>query len=220
MGKKWVLCLAPVHYEKNGLQEVAHPGDWIEIGKHQANDLMRKGIVTIPRADRRAVLVDYARSGVVVRSQNMPNFNDTKLTFVNNGLDLPFEYTALWDPNLPASIQTLEAGLSRCRLAVEEGWEVLAIALETTLACDVGSQEEREKTGQICHDLRTPVYEPRLVWMHHTSATEKLIRLWAEESADDHHAFLRSLYQSNAIVRPLPSNWQQLQVSWIPARHA
>ena len=224
MAKKWVRVLSTLTYDVRGIQEIAYPGDWIQVGKQQARVWLAQGRVEIPRPDRRIVSVDYAHSGVLVRGGHpeLSEFGDltTKLAFVDGNLRLPFDFTVIWVPSLPVTPRAVESGLSRCRESRIEGWEVLAmLAGETTTAADVGSEDERDRTVQVVRDLRTPVYDPRLVWLRRTSATKRLVGLWAKEIAagnDERHGFLRSLYRSAAVIQALPSNWQSLQVRWMP----
>lgn len=226
MAKRWVRVLFAVTYDVNGIQEIAYPGDWIQVGKQQAQTWVAQGRAEIPRPDKRAVSVDYARSGVVVRGRlpepsGLDDLAD-RLSFVDgDGAPvLPCDYTVVWEPSLPVVPQVIELGLSRLHESSGEEWEVLAMLVgETTVAADVGSEAERRETARVVKDLRTLVYDPRLVWLRRTPATEELVGLWADElaaRADEQHAFLRSLYRSGATLRPLPSNWQELQVRWMP----
>lgn len=226
MGKQWVRVVHTVSYDKDGVAEIAYPGDWVEIGKHQARRWLAQGRVEIPRPDRREAFVDFERSGVVVRSESQPSllgFGDlsTRLPFVFGPLqDIPFEFTMIWEPSLSVTSRGVEVGLSRCRESGSEGWELLAMLVdEMTMAADVGGEEERARSELVIHDLRVPVYEPRLIWVHKSLATERFVQAWASElgeGAEEHHAFLRALYQSGVVVRALPSNWQALQASWMP----
>jgi hypothetical protein len=219
MGKVWVQAIGRIYYEKGGIQEVVQPGDWAEIGRHQARMLLARGIVKIPRADRHVMTVDHACSGIVARAPTIPEIDlDAKLQVTCGVPDTTFNFTMIWEPSLPVTTRVVELGLSRCRESEAEGWEVLAI-LTNILAADVGDNEEQAKTKQMVKDLRTPVYEPRLLWIRRTSSTEKFVGLWADElasGADEHHALLRSLYQSKVTIRALPTNWLSLQVPWRP----
>lgn len=182
-----------------------------------------QGTVEIPELHRRAEVQDLDRCGVVVRADEMPDVAFGMLRHALGELALPYDYTILWEPSLPITIQALEMGLMRlsgAELASEDSWEALATLISlSTLAGDVGSPEEQEKTKEAIGDLRLPVYDTRLLWIRKTPATEGLIEAWAAElaeGADEQHAFLRALYASRIMMCTLPPGWQDKQAQWHP----
>lgn len=223
MGKVWVRALGTVFYEEKGRQEQALPGDWIQIGKHQARAWLVQGVVEIPEPHRRAEIQDLDRGGVVVRADEMPDVAFGLLRHALGKPSLPYDYTILWEPSLPVTIQALEMGLMRlsgAELAPKDSWEALATLVSLTLlASDVGSPGEQCKTEEVVGDLRLPVYDTRLLWIRKTPATENLIAMWASELAkgsDEQHSFLRSLYSSRIMMCTLPPGWQDKQMQWRP----
>lgn len=220
----WVHCIGGVLYDEHGVQKQALPGDWIQIGKHQARQLLLQGTVEIPAPHRRADVQDLDKCGVVVRADEMP---DVKvfgaLRHVLGEPSLPYDYTVLWTPSLAITQQGFEVGLLRlnsAELGAEDSWEALATLVGlSVLAKDVGTTEEQEKTKEAVGDLRLPVYDTRLLWIRKTSATENLIEKWVAElaeGADEQHAFLRALYSSRVMMCTLPPGWQNRQVQWYP----
>jgi len=224
MGKVWVQAVGKIYYEKNGKQEIAEPGDWAEIGKHQARQELARGTAIIPDPHRRIEAQDLDRCGVVVRADIMPSakvFGTIQHTL--GSPSLPFDYTVLWKPSLSVTSQGLEAGLARLRsheIADRETWEILAtLVSEETMASDVGSPEEQRKTKKAVGDLRLPVYDTRLLWIRKTANTEDLIERWTVElatSADEQHSFLRALYGSKVMMLTLPPGWHDRQTRWTP----
>ena len=225
MAKVWVRALGGFFYSEDGQQKQARPGDWVEVGKHRARQLLAEGTAEIPEPHRRAEAQELDRCGVVVRGGEMPGPAYFGVLRHQAGEPaLPYEYTVIWEPSLQVPLQGIEAGLMRLMSAElfpdGDSWEALATLVSlTTLAGDVGSKGEQCKTEVVVGDLRLPVYDPRLLWIRKTPATEKLIDLWASElikGSDEQHSFLRSLYSSRIMMCTLPPGWQNKQVQWTP----
>ena len=224
MGKLWVHVLGRVNYEESGIRQTAQAGDWVQIGKHQARQWLAQGSAEIPEPHRRADALSLNKCGVVVRGEMPGKSFFGVLRHQLGEPSLPYEYTVLWDPSLTAPLQGIEAGLTRL-MSTElfpdgDSWEALAtLASLKTLAGDVGSPGEKNKTKLIVGTLRLPVYETRLLWIRKTPATENFIALWASElvkGSDEQHSFLRSLYSSRIMMCTLPPGWQDKQVQWTP----
>lgn len=219
MAKVWVQVRQTVYYDNGGTQAVAHPGDWIEIGKHQARMLLAKGSVAIPEPSRLHAVQDYSDCGVVVRAEELPDTpGPDRLQFVLGDPSLPFAHTVIWEPSLAAQPTAIENGLVLLRGG--EGWEMLAMVVdESTRAADVGSEDERRQTEAVVGDLRIPVYDTRLLWVRETPATSALVEAWAKElegGADERHAFLRALYSARVMLYTLPQGWRGLRGRWRP----
>jgi hypothetical protein len=90
-------------------------------------------------------------------------------------------------------------------------WQLAVPLIDyTTLACNVGSEEERQCTKQIIHDLRVPLYDTRMIFVKRSPDTTALIREWREECKpgdDERLAFLRVMYRRCPFVLPLPATW-------------
>ena len=88
-------------------------------------------------------------------------------------------------------------------------WDVAAPFWRAgTLAKDLGTPAERERTAGIVHDLRVQVYSHELLFVRNNPAGQAFITTWrAECTGDERLAFLRALY----IVKPtfcvLPRLW-------------
>lgn len=225
MGKVWVHALGTFFYDDHGRKEQAFPGDWVEIGKHQARQLLAQGTAEIPEPHRRADALSLTKCGIVVRGDEMPDESSFGVLCHQLGAPfLPYEYTIIWEPSLQVPLQGIEAGLTRLMSAElfpgGDSWEALATLVSLkTLASDVGSPGEQHKTEVAVGTLRLPVYETRLLWLRKTPATENFIAMWASElvkGSNEQHAFLRSLYSSRIMMCTLPPGWQNKQVQWNP----
>ena len=77
------------------------------------------------------------------------------------------------------------------------------------LASRFGSNEERDRTEEIIHDLRVMVYDPRCLFIKRCTDTEHLIEMWAAERGQGSHklAFLRALYIVKPLICALPISW-------------
>jgi len=79
-----------------------------------------------------------------------------------------------------------------------------------TLAAQVGTEEERERTKAVIRDLRVPLRDTRLVFMRRCAQTRELTNVWREEltnSTDERLAFLRALYRIKPVICDLPASW-------------
>ena len=92
-------------------------------------------------------------------------------------------------------------------------WQAVVPLLSyETLACDVGTGSEREKTKQVVRDLRVPLYDTRFIFMRRCSTTLALLATWQVEMSDGgnaHLAFLRAVYQVKPALCAGPTTWLQ-----------
>lgn len=203
MGQVWVRAITIVSaMDKNGKQRQYHPGDWLQLGGHDARNYQAAGQVEILNHITQAQLIP-ADCGIVLK-------NETKFAYDGIGLAygeprLEFEKTLIWDNGLPFKKELIPVGFT-----LLDRWEIAApIPDYNTLARDIGTEDDRKHTEEVIHDLRVPVYETRLMFIRRNDDTKKLLDLWQEErkGGDDRLAFLRALYLSKPYILALPSIW-------------
>jgi hypothetical protein len=220
MAKVWVKACSLVRVEEGGRLATKYPGDWFQVGKHDARKLLAEGKAEIPREDVREEVEGLDRCGVLVRTERavpVVVFGELERTLrfkFSPQPALPFEMTFIWTPGVRINERAVKAGFASLmdfEGTGEEAWEVIAmLASETALARDVGSIVERRKTRAAVGDLRLPVYDTGALWVRRTPATLRVVGRWADgllEGADERHAFLRALYSERAMTRTLGPDW-------------
>ena len=127
---------------------------------------------------------------------------------VQAGYDLPWERTLFLDPAIGrVPWEQIPRGLDF--LAT---WEAAApVWSYETLAADVATGAERERTEALIGDLRVPLYEVGLLFVRRCEAGEQLLEAWERERAGGHGqlAFLRALYEVKPLFCALPRSWLQ-----------
>lgn len=239
MGKVWVRAVTVLHVDESGQKKKKRPGEWVEVGRHQARLWLASGQAEIPKISTRNSIQDYGLCGVRVRiplfplSNQIPQYQDSaidisvfgnladRLTLSYGEPAITQDYTIIWKPPLAIVPGAVEMGLIRLHSFEDtdaEPWEMVAmLASETEWANSFGSDEERTKTESAIGDLRIPVYDTRLLWVRKTERTEAVISRWAAElrqGADEQHAFLRALYAEHILMCTLPANWLSKHREW------
>lgn len=238
MAKVWVQAITALHYENQGVHCTAEPGEWVNVGKHQARQWLASGQAVIPKPATRAKVEEYGLCGVRVRvplvasadwgaqideDTDKAAFGDLadKLTFTWGEPAITHDYTIIWKPPAPVIPAAAKVGLARLHSfegTDAEPWEMLAmLASETKWANGFGSREERDKTEAAIGDLRVPVYNTALLWVRRTERTEAVVARWVaelREGADERHAFLRALYAERVLMCTVNMDWQRKYVEW------
>lgn len=181
------------------------PGDWYDADKVTARRWLAQGEVWVP-PDRVQELLPSG-SGIVATRENQ-NAQALARRFqlgLNVGPpSMPFARTLIWNVDASLRVDMVPVGFG-----LLETWQ-MAVPLRDhdTLAADVGTEAEREKTRAVIHDLRVPVYNTSVIFAQDCEETRLLFQLWEAEGGGE-LAFLRSLYQARPMILALPSIWVQ-----------
>jgi hypothetical protein len=200
----WVKLKSIQHIEIQGEMNHFYPGDWVEVGRQQAELWEATGEAWIPTAE----LTMPPGAGVLVRGTPNPGCKVLEalphITGVNH---LPYPRTLVWDPALGCRLELLAVGF---RLL--DKWQVAApLYSYDQLACHLGDEADRERTAAVVRDLRVPVYDERLVYVRRHPETQAFMRVWNEEreaGEDGRLALLRALYRCKPVVCALPTTWR------------
>lgn len=120
---------------------------------------------------------------------------------------LPFERTLIWDPVAPLRLAMVPHGLRFL-----DRWQIACpLYSYRLLARDIGTDEERERTARVIHELRVPVYDYRVLFVRRCAETLRFMGAFQEESdcgEDDLRLpFLRALYRVKPLMLALPQQW-------------
>lgn len=206
MSEVWAQALNIVHYEKNGQSMVARPGDWCQLGRQQARDELSKGNIKILKP---AVLqsVQDLTDCVILTRGIVYDGNRTQLGVKYPGLPMnsyqkfPTETGRflIWDMGAKLRHDLILVGFG-----LLQKWQIACPLLSyDTLAESVGTHQERAETKAICHDLRIPLYDTRVIFARQCQETRKLFGLWDGSQL----GFVRTLYQTPMKVLALPPSW-------------
>ena len=171
MSKVWVQALTRYNLVENGRNIPKSPGDWFELGKHDARNAQAAGQIVIHNPTYRNAILP-AESGVVLRKAT--RFNYAGLPVVTGEPSLPYAKNMIWHPDFSIDVSLIPVGLN-----LLERFEIaVPISDYNLLARDIGTDEERQKTEAIIHDLRVPVYDTRLIFARNCLAIDRLFELW------------------------------------------
>ena len=210
----WVQLKTVKQIETCGKIRTYQPGDWVDVGKQAARQWLAAGDASIPEGMLPELLP--ADAGLVIRRAQEDNTPPDltglvlalQIHYDPDGMNwLPHSYNAIWRPDLHWRTSLIPVGLH-----LLQRWQVAApVASFDYLASDMGSEQDRERTRAIIHDLRIPVYDTRLIFARRCPAVRKLMAVWHEErkAGDEGLAFLRALYQVNPTILALPTIWVQ-----------
>jgi len=213
MAGVWIRAITLVRVpDETGTMKTYQPGDWLQVGKHDARMLQAGGQAEImPPLLRKAVL-DLDGCGIVAWGptdavkatimQNLPGLPVSKLTYA-----IPYARTLFWDPGVNIHFGLLPVGFSR----LATGWEIaIPVGDYNILAESIGTDDARKHTREVVHDLRVPVYDTRLVFAQKCEAAQQVLTQWREEckSGDDERlCWLRAWYKVKPITCALPLTW-------------
>ena len=217
----WIKCITIVRAANEHGQLVSyHPGDWCQVGMHQARQLVASGCAEIQNPVTRARMFDHGDCGVIAYgdrrlaavqsiAQALPELE------VNTNEPLPrlaFNRTLLYDPSVTINAVLVPVGFHR----LTTGWKMAAPVLpsrdnEYLTAETIGTAAERAATKAIVRDLRCPVYDPRVIFALQCPECEAVIEQWLAEcavkGADSRLAFLRAWYTHKPEMCGLPASW-------------
>jgi len=201
----WIQLLAPKSIEQHGVRKTYYPGDWVNVGKMSAQRWIAEGQARDP--NNIEGFTSLAGFGVVAIGGGDVGILSSKKIEVEYGEPrLPWPKTLLWDPPVCLRLNLLPVGISLLDI-----WQVAVPLYDyDVLAKDVGSDEDRQMTANVVHDLRVPLYNPGMVFVRRCADTQMLIDSWVMErsgGSDNRLAFLRALYQTKPMVLALPTTW-------------
>lgn len=200
----WVRLKVIKQIPVQGRPTPHYPGEWVEVGKQLAKKWLLVGDADRPdMPDIKA----FPGAGVIVKGsagQAAAMFTGLEIA-EGERPELAFRLTMFWDTSVKFQPENLAAGFKML-----ERWEVAVPLLDySTLARDIGTEEERARSEAVIRDLRVLVYDPRLIFLRRGEGAERLLRAWRAEAGEPRLAFLRALYQTKPLVQALPADWIQ-----------
>jgi hypothetical protein len=118
--------------------------------------------------------------------------------------DLPWERTLFLD----SQVGRVSWGLLPRGFDFLARWEAAApVWSYETLAADVATGPERERTQALVGDLRVPLYETGLLFVRDCEGGRALLKAWQAEDGEPRLAFLRALYRVKPLFLALPRSW-------------
>lgn len=206
MAKVWVRAKSIVRTNEDGKQKTYHPGDWCQMGRHQANEYLARDQVEILKPDVLQTVQDLTdctiymrRKDSVKRSLLVAKFPAVPVLDFEKFPGKPGRFL-IWD-----TIVNLDEKLILTGFNLLSKWQIAVPLVDyETLAQDIGTEAERAKTKAIMHDLRVPIYESRVIFARQCREVEQLFELW---NGGGQLAFLRALYQSKPVINALPPSW-------------
>lgn len=207
----WVRLLTVMNIDVQGRGKRFQPGDWVEVGKHQALRWIADGV-----AETTKPLSQLLPPGCGVV---LSDTRDQRLYAELSKAELPI---SAWNTmvKLPYSRNAivLEGVMMRSALLpvafnLLQKWQMIIPLLSySTLASQVGSEADRERTKDLIHDLRVPLYDSRLIFARRCKNAEAVIHQWRLErkgGGDPNLALLRALYVVKPVILAVPVSWTQ-----------
>ena len=128
---------------------------------------------------------------------------------VREELITPFDKTLFFTSGVKLPWDLLSVGYEFL-----EKWECAApVWRYDTLAVDLATGEERERTQALLRDLRVPLYAHELLFVKDSPGGNALLEAWQEELAlfegrgEPRLAFVRALYRVKPLFLALPRSW-------------
>ena len=200
----WVQLLTVKQIEVRGKPTTYYPGDWVEVGKH---DAMRWVAACEARAAEEEVAHLVPGAGIVARFHTdlVGYLTQQGYSALIGDPQLAYPRTLIWEPSLTLRLELLPVGFH-----LLDRWEVAVPLTDyAVLAAHIGEEDERAKTQAVIRDLRVPVYDTRLLFIKQCQAGRDLLDAWNVErcAGDERLAFLRALYAVQPLVCALPCTW-------------
>lgn len=212
----WIQLKSVKRILEGGKEIQRNQGDWVNVGKQEALLWISRGEAVIPGKSAYREFNLSPGSGVLIigdehKGKKLLEPIKTDIDIVYGVINLPFQYTVIWNTNLPIQVEKIAVGLM-----LLQTWE-MAIPLfdYSVLAESIGDEQERNKTKDIIRDLRVPLYDTRLMFIKTTRETQYLIDCWTSEmknGANEMLSFLRNLYKIKPLILALPISWTHSDV--------
>jgi len=205
----WIQLRVARQVDINGRMKQFHPGDWVDIGKQTAIRWIAEGAAVSPQPINNLL---PPGCGAVLWSENPQTRKQLET------LSLPI---TVWGPDvlIPYS-RTVFLGLPHLRpsilligLQLLDHWQAVAPLFSyDALAANLGTPDEQKITKALVHDLRVPVYEPRLFIVRRCRDMEALLKTYLDEQKrgpEPHLAFLRAVYRIKPQLCAAPVSWTE-----------
>lgn len=200
----------------DGTIRTFYPGDWVDVGKQQAQLWIASGEAEIPDTTRQEFIP--RGSGIVIIGRATDQVGDIYRHFdtvISETYTVPYLYTLIWNP----SLCELRRELVTVGLGLLDTWD-MAVPLysyDHLAAHFKVPEQERVKTEQAILDMRQPVYEPGQVYVRLGGAGQQVITEFeairrSEPGVNIYLAFLRAVWLVKPRINALPVTWWGDQV--------
>jgi hypothetical protein len=180
-----------------------HPGDWVDVGRQHAQLWITEGEAEAPPADNYKA---SSNTWLSIIGEDKSRLITTRLNIsysVGKQYELKRERNILWNTSLNIKPQYIPVGLE-----LLDVWQmVVPLYSYTTLACDIGTESDRDITAALISDLRIPVYEPRFIVCRNDELCAQIIAEWQQDTGDSMLSFMRAIYRHNPYIMPVPTLW-------------
>jgi len=209
MGDRWIQLKSIKNIERSGRMRQYHPGDWVAVGKQTALRWIAEGSAYDPKM----TIKSYVGDDYGIRILHNPSVGNKILSsdergdipFMTEGPILPWESTLVWNPGAVLRKELIAVGFGFLDV-----WQMAIPLIDyETMALNTGNKDDQDKTRELVGDLRIPMYDPSLIFVHKCAETIEIFRLWEQEddSLQNEHALLRAIFKVKPLVLPLPPNW-------------
>jgi len=199
----WVRLTTTKTVSIGGARRTYRPGDWVEVGKHDALTWLAAGDATLPDDDLGPLVGD---SGILVYGGGVLPKLKGKIPMTTGSMTLPYPQTLLLRSGACIRESYIPIGFY-----LVEQWEIAAPLYDyEAMACTRGTPEEQRRTRDVIRDLRVPMYNANTVFVRRSKEMQDFLRVWQRElvdSAEPDLAFLRALYIVKPLVCALPVQW-------------
>lgn len=205
MSEVWVQATEIVYLEKAGVVKTLLPGMWGTTTRGHARQLLNSGQARILNSGilkdvqeltdctifLRGTVLDSQRQQLESRHPGVPVLGWDGYPTTGRFL--------LWDTSVSLRQELIVVGFGLLK-----NWQLAVPLLDyNLLAENVGTKEEQQQVREVIHDLRVPLYNPKVIFCRQGQETRKLFELWDGTEL----GFLRALYQSRPVVNALPPSW-------------
>lgn len=214
MAMVWVRLNTIKSISHAGSMKTYYPGDWVEVGKHDARQWIEDGSAEILRPDIKTQTFDFADCGVVLTNGDYNPHHQAKIDIEVKRAPplLQFSKNMIYD----GTFKRARDDLIPVGFKMLDKWQIVVpLHSYTELACDIGTDEDKRITKEVVHDLRCMVFEPRFMFVRKCQDMERLLHLWQEEKKrgqNEKLAFLRAVYQAKPLILHTPVTW--IGVKW------
>ncbi len=154
-----------------GTLKTYHPGDWFEVGKQKAIELIENKQAEIPQEAeaQRALTDDLSDCGIYLRQgsdtrEAKEALGGLKLEIIewSGAMRLPFERTLIWSTRQSLQRRQIALGFARVEdTGRYSSWEVAAMLRENELlALNVGERDELRKTREATYVYPSTRHKP------------------------------------------------------------
>lgn len=214
MAATWVKAIKPIsrYALEDGAYRNYHPGDWFQCNNQEMRLLLAERRIEVAKKVVQTEMVNK-QCAVVITGGDAARAQAFIAPYVGTvtigGPHFPPEARSVlwWNATLPLRLDLLPLGFHR----VAAGWQTAApLWRYNLLARDIGTDEARQRTEEVIHDLRVPVFETGMLFARRDEETERLLELWMREREtgdDDKLCFMRALYVVKPLNCALPQSW-------------